>query len=191
MQTRFFRLICLFSIVLAQGIFTSCSPYEANKPVPKASYVLHEWYDDGGPGPVAVSINLTEQKAKVTRGGREIGWCFVATGKEGHGTPAGKYFIMEKIVDKYSNLYGWIEDSMGNVVNGDAKPSTPVGPGEVYKAAPMKYWQRITGYGIGLHVGIIPKPGEPASHGCIRMPKEFAPLLYSVTKVGTPVRITY
>ena len=55
----------------------------------------------------------------------------------------------------------------------------------------MPYWQRITGYGIGMHVGNIPTPGQPASHGCIRMPKEFAPLLYEVTKVGTPVTIEY
>jgi lipoprotein-anchoring transpeptidase ErfK/SrfK len=64
-------------------------------------------------------------------------------------------------------------------------------PGEKYNPAPMPYWQRLTSYGIGLHVGLIPQPGEPASHGCIRMPKDFSPLLYSVTKVGTPVKIMY
>jgi lipoprotein-anchoring transpeptidase ErfK/SrfK len=42
-----------------------------------------------------------------------------------------------------------------------------------------------------MHIGIIPEPGKPASHGCIRMPKDFTPRLYEVTKVGTPVKIVY
>jgi lipoprotein-anchoring transpeptidase ErfK/SrfK len=120
-----------------------------------------------------------------------IGWCYVATGKEGRGTPAGNYFVMEKIVDKHSNKYGWVSDELGNVTNPDATPSVILKPGEKYNPAPMPYWQRLTSYGIGLHVGLIPQPGEPASHGCIRMPKDFSPLLYSVTKVGTPVKIMY
>ncbi|RYD55255.1 MAG: murein L,D-transpeptidase, partial [Verrucomicrobiaceae bacterium] len=32
-------------------------------------------------------------------------------------------------------------------------------------------------------------PGEAASHGCIRLPKDFVPTLYEVVKVGTPVKI--
>lgn len=152
---------------------------------------MYEWHDDYGPGKVAIRINLASQRAFYTRGGRPIGWSFVATGKEGHGTPAGNYSITEKIVDKYSGSYGWIEDEFGNVVNGDAKPSTPVPPGCVYVAAPMPYWMRLTSYGIGMHGGIIPQPGEPASHGCIRLPKPFAPQLFEAVEVGTPVRIHY
>lgn len=169
---------------------SSCAPME-DTPPPRAEIVMYEWYDDGGPGEVTMQINLTKQKALVKRGGRLIGWCFVATGKEGRGTPAGSYRITEKIVDKYSNKYGWIEDEMGNVTNNDATPSTRRKPGEKYVPAPMPYWQRLTSYGIGMHIGNIPQPGQPASHGCIRMPKEFAPLLYEVTKIGTPVQIVY
>ena len=115
----------------------------------------------------------------------------MATGKEGHGTPSGNYRISEKLEEKYSGSYGWIEDEFGNVTNGDAKPSTPVPRGQRYMPAPMPYWMRITGYGIGMHAGVIPKPGETASHGCIRMPKEFVPLLFNVTKEGTPVTIEH
>jgi len=152
---------------------------------------MYQWYGDQGPGEVSVLINLDEQIATVKRGGREIGWAFVATGTEGRGTPAGSYRITEKIVDKHSNLYGWIENEFGEVVNNDATPSDPVGPGERYMPAPMPYWMRLTNYGIGMHVGKIPQPGEPASHGCIRMPKEFVPTLFNMVKVGTPVKITY
>ena len=148
-------------------------------PPRKAEHVMYEWYDDYGPGEVKVKIALGEQRATYTRGGREIGWSYVATGKEGHGTPSGTYRITEKIVE-------W-----GNVTNGDAKPSTPVPEGERYMPAPMPYWMRLTSYGIGMHAGVIPKPGEAASHGCIRLPKPLAPLLFEAVKEGTTVTITH
>lgn len=152
--------------------------------------VLHEWYDDGGSGAVSITISLPDQVAEFRRGGRYIGWCYVATGKEGHGTRPGNYRITEKIEDKYSNRYGWIEDEFGNVVDGDAKPSDKVPAGMKYVPAPMPFWMRLTSYGVGMHGGLIPEPGKPASHGCIRMPKEFVPILFDSVVVGTPVTIT-
>ena len=184
------RLSIWFPLLLClpAALLSSCTPYQEPKPV-KAQRVMYEWHDDGGPGEVKVRINLTSQRAFYTRGGRPIGWSFVATGKEGHGTPAGNFRITEKVIDKYSNAYGWIEHEFGNVVNGDAKPSTPVPQGCVYVPAPMPYWMRLTDYGIGMHAGLIPQPGEPASHGCIRLPKPLAPILHHAVVVGTPVTI--
>ncbi len=160
---------------------------EAAPPEPQ----LYEWYDDGGPGSVKVRIDLSSQMASFTRGGRDIGWSYVATGTSSHPTPTGTFSITEKVVDKYSNAYGHIEDEYGNIVNSDATPSTKKGPGERYVAAPMPYWMRLTSYGIGMHAGPIPNPGQPASHGCIRFPKRLAPTLYHAVKVGTPVTITH
>ena len=62
-------------------------------------------------------------------------------------------------------------------------------PGQIYHPAPMRHWMRLTSYGVGMHAGEIPQPGEAASHGCIRLPKDFVPMLYGVVKVGTPVKI--
>lgn len=182
-----------FFAMIASASFWSLSSCAstADKPIPRAEHVMYEWHDMGGPGEVNVVINLTTQKALVKRGSRLIGWCYVATGKEGKGTPAGSYRVMEKLVEKYSNKYGWVEDEMGNVTNGDATPAVKLKPGEKYNPAPMPYWHRLTSYGIGMHVGVIPEPGTPASHGCIRMPKDFCPLFFGVTKVGTPVKIVY
>lgn len=151
---------------------------------------LYRWYDDGGAGKVTIRISLADQIAEFKRGGRDIGWCYVATGKEGHNTRAGRYNITEKIEDKHSNIYGWMEDEAGNVTNGDAKAGEKVPKGMVYIPAPMPFWMRLTSYGVGMHGGLIPEPGEPASHGCIRMPKEFVPTLFDVVDVGTPVNIT-
>lgn len=156
----------------------------------RANRVLHQWHDDGGDGRISIRISLTDQIAEFKRGEREIGWCYVATGKEGHGTAPGNYKITEKIEDKHSNLYGWFEDEFGNVTDGDARSRDKVPEGMTYVAAPMPYWMRLTSYGVGMHGGLIPEPGKPASHGCIRLPKEFVPLLFDAVVVGTPVTIT-
>lgn len=183
-------LIGLSSLALAL-ISASCG-VDAGHPAVhrRADRVLHQWYDDGGAGKVTIRISLTDQIAEFKRGGRDIGWCYVATGKEGHDTAPGSYKITEKIADKHSNIYGWIEDEFGNVTNGDAKAGQKVPEGMVYVPAPMPYWMRLTSYGVGMHGGIIPEPGEPASHGCIRLPKDFVGTLFGVVDVGTPVVIT-
>ena len=49
----------------------------------------------------------------------------------------------------------------------------------------MPYMQRLTWGGIALHAGGL--PGYPASHGCIRLPSEFARLLFEVTSTGMTV----
>ncbi len=54
-----------------------------------------------------------------------------------------------------------------------------------YHHAPMPYMQRLTWKGVALHGGDL--PGYPASHGCIRLPREFAKRLYSLTVRGTTV----
>jgi L,D-transpeptidase catalytic domain len=157
---------------------------------PRTERVLHQWNDTGEGGKVQVRISLSDQIAEFKRGERDIGWCYVATGKEGHDTSPGTYKITEKIVDKRSNLYGWIEDAYGNVTNGDATPRDKVPKGMVYVPAPMPYWMRLTSRGVGMHGGVIPMPGEPASHGCIRIPKDFVPTLFDAVEVGTTVVIS-
>ena len=168
----------------------ACSSGRQARSVARPAPTLYEWNAEGLSGQTRIVIDLTEQRADVTIGGQPAGWAVVATGKEGHDTPAGDYKVIEKVADKYSNLYGVTVDADGNIVNDSAdvrKHSPP--PGGEFKFAPMPYWLRLTNYGIGLHAGHIPQPGEPASHGCIRMPGEFAPQLFDVVEVGTPVTI--
>jgi hypothetical protein len=45
--------------------------------------------------------------------------------------------------------------------------------------------QRITWSGIALHGGVL--PGYPASHGCVRMPFDFAARLFDATRLGMRV----
>jgi len=167
----------------------SCAPTPPPPP-PRAGQVLYEWYDDGGPGEVSIHINMRTQIAKIHRGSREIGWCYVATGREGHGTPAGNYRVTEKVVDKISNRWGWHEDEFGEIINPSVRFDRPVPRGAKFVPAPMPYWMRLTSQGIGIHGGYIPNPGMPASAGCIRLPQDFAPIVYREVKIGTPVTIT-
>ena len=51
----------------------------------------------------------------------------------------------------------------------------------------MPYMQRITWSGVAMHQGVV--PNHPASHGCIRLPADFARRLWSLTKVGARVII--
>jgi len=64
----------------------------------------------------------------------------------------------------------------------DSAPS-----GTRYRGARMKWFMRLTDSGVGMHVGIL--PGYPASHGCIRLPADIAPLIYRKVGIGTPAVI--
>ena len=160
----------------------------------EASYVSESGYsyynNIESPEPLKVRIDLSDQTAYFTKGAVEVGKARVATGKAGHSTPTGSFTITEKIADKRSNLYGTIYDADGNVaVSGADTRKDSVPSGGKYVGASMPYWMRLTSNGIGMHAGPIPNPGQPASHGCIRMPKDMAQLLFADSKIGTPVQI--
>jgi hypothetical protein len=112
-------------------------------------------------GPLFLTIELTAQRLTVYRDGALLGASAISTGTMGRETPTGVFTILEKKVMHRSTTYD---------------------------NAPMPYMQRLTTKGIAIHAGDL--PGYPASHGCIRLPNEFAKLLYGVTQVGTPVMIT-
>jgi len=103
-------------------------------------------------------VSIDAQLAYVYRNGVLTGVSTVSTGKKGHETPTGVFTILQKNKDHFSNIYD---------------------------NAPMPYMQRLTWGGIALHAGGL--PGYPASHGCIRMPSEFARQLFEVTSTGMTV----
>ncbi len=167
---------------------TAAGPSVRQSPPP--SQRLFAWYDDGGPGEVAIHVSISKQEATFTRGGREIGWSYVTTGRTGQPTPTGKFTIQEKTVDKFSNRWGHVEDEYGNTVESSARYNDPLPPGQRWVGASMPYWMRITSSGIGLHAGPIPQPGTPVSAGCIRLPRELAPQVFEVVNIGTSVRVS-
>lgn len=120
------------------------------------------WHPELSPsGPVVIIVSLPEQKMYVYRNGVRIGRSTISTGTKGHTTPTGIFTILQKKVDHESNLY---------------------------KGAKMPHMQRLTWSGIAMHAGNL--PGYPASHGCVRLPIDFARLLYAVTNNSTSVIVT-
>lgn len=112
-------------------------------------------------GPVLVTVSLKSQVAAVYRNGVRIGSCEVSSGKPGHETPTGVFYILNKDADHHSKTYG---------------------------NAPMPFSERLTWDGVALHAGGL--PGYPSSHGCIHLPYEFAKKLFGITHNGTTVVVT-
>jgi lipoprotein-anchoring transpeptidase ErfK/SrfK len=135
-----------------------------------------------------VIVSLTKQRAYLMVGEEIAIDSPISSGKRGHGTPSGSFSVQEKDKDHRSSLYGDYVDSKGRVVRGGISARIDSAPsGTHYVGASMKWFMRLTGEGVGMHVGIL--PGYPASHGCIRMPEPAAAAFYSKVKVGTPVRV--
>ncbi len=156
---------------------------------PPAGPVLYEWTGAELTGPVSVTIDLSEQKARITRGGQPAGWTYVASGTSSHPTPVGSFSIKEKARYKRSTTWGVVVDASGDTVNRNARNGRSAVPsGGHFVGASMPFWMRING-AIGMHAGPIPHPGSPASHGCIRLPRGMAEILFEATQLGAPVEV--
>ena len=135
-----------------------------------------------------VIVSLAKQRAYLMTGEEIAIDSPISSGKRGHTSPNGSFSILEKDKDHRSSLYGDYVDSKGRTVRAGISARIDSAPsGTHYVGASMKWFMRLTGEGVGMHVGIL--PGYPASHGCIRMPEPGAAQFYSHVKVGTPVRV--
>jgi L,D-transpeptidase catalytic domain len=108
--------------------------------------------------PIMAIVSLRDQQITVYD---DKGWIMrapVSSGQKGRETPAGIFSVLQKDAEHYSNMYD-----------------------DAY----MPHMQRLTWSGIALHGGAL--PGYPASHGCIRMPYDFAERLFHATRLGMRV----
>jgi hypothetical protein len=108
--------------------------------------------------PIMAVVSLHNQRITVYDANGWILRAPVSSGQKGRETPAGIFSVIQKEAEHYSNLYD-----------------------DAY----MPHMQRITWSGIALHGG--PLPGYPASHGCVRMPFDFAARLFDATRPGLRV----
>lgn len=137
-------------------------------------------------GDYAIEIDLEEQRAYLLFHKRMILEGPICSGRADHPIPTGSFQVIEKDALHRSSLYGQIVDPQGRTLVANADTDMPVPPGGRFVNAPMPYFLRFTG-GAGLHEGYL--PGYPASHGCVRMPKEQAMAFYNAAEVGTPVTV--
>jgi lipoprotein-anchoring transpeptidase ErfK/SrfK len=135
-----------------------------------------------------IFVSLAKQRAYLLAGNEIVIDSPISSGKRGHSSPSGSFKVLEKDAKHHSSLYGDFVDASGRVVRAGVSMRIDVAPsGTRFQGAPMKWFMRLTGDGVGMHVGIL--PGYPASHGCIRMPSDAAKLFYDHVKVGTPVEV--
>lgn len=134
----------------------------------------------------AVVINLTEQTAYLIQDDRVALVAPISSGKAGWQTPTGTFRVISKDASHQSADFGLIGDSYGRIVNPNATPRTHVPPGCHYIPAPMPYFMEFCRC-VGMHGGYL--PGYPASHGCVRMPRDLAAEFFTVVRIGTPVKV--
>jgi lipoprotein-anchoring transpeptidase ErfK/SrfK len=111
--------------------------------------------------PLVIAVSIASQRVKIYDANGLFAEAPVSTGMPGHPTPQGVFSVIEK--DRYHHS-------------------------NIYSGAPMPFMQRITWGGVAMHAGVL--PGHPASHGCIRMPPEFATKMWGWTKMGARVFVT-
>ncbi|HEX6567016.1 MAG TPA: L,D-transpeptidase [Chthoniobacterales bacterium] len=76
----------------------------------------------------SVVINLTKQMAYLLENGRVALVPPIASGKEGWGTPTGRFHIIKKDLNHVSADFDLVVDSYGRIVNPNATPSSPMPP---------------------------------------------------------------
>jgi hypothetical protein len=114
------------------------------------------------PGPHLFIVSLKSQRAVLYANGTPVAQTPISSGTASHPTPTGVFSVIQKNRHHRSNIYS---------------------------GAPMPFMQRLTWSGIALHQGQL--PGYPASHGCIRLPGDFASYLWRTTKIGARVIVTH
>jgi hypothetical protein len=146
--------------IIALGVAVLSQPADARQKAKKAALTPPVVDIDNGE-PMMLVVSLGDQKIDVYRGTELVTTSGVSTGTKANPTMVGAFSILEKKRHHFSNLYD---------------------------SAPMPYMNRVTWSGTALHEGIL--PGYPASHGCIRLHRTFAPQLFKLTTVGDNVVIS-
>jgi len=159
------KILSLLAAALTQAALSAQPSLESGSVIQAAERLKAGeflWAPEVAPeGPVLLVVSLATQRAVIYRNGLPIGISTVSTGRPGYRTPTGVFTVLQRRVEHYSSIYD---------------------------NAPMPYMQRLTWGGVALHAGNL--PGYPASHGCIRLPHDFARLLYGVTRLGMTVVVT-
>jgi len=142
---------------LVRLAFVSLAALTAGNDLTGAASLQNEQSVESRPAgePIMAIVSLRDQQITIYDAKGWIMRAPVSSGQKGRETPAGIFSVLQKEAEHYSNMYD-----------------------DAY----MPHMQRLTWSGIALHGG--PLPGHPASHGCIRMPYDFAERLFDATRLG-------
>ena len=209
MPAIFLRSLCAAGTILvasfATAQMTRPSPASAQnrsapapgQPVRKAADLIHKQdpikvnqslLKEATPNNVHIIVSIPKQRAYLMIGDQIVIDGPISSGKRGHSSPTGHFTVLEKDPNHHSSIYGDFIDRSGRTVRAGVSARIDSAPsGTHFSGAAMKWFLRLTGDGVGMHIGIL--PGYPASHGCIRESVEGAKLFYDHVKVGTPVDV--
>ncbi|MEY2543315.1 MAG: hypothetical protein QOE81_776 [Verrucomicrobiota bacterium] len=135
-----------------------------------------------------IVVSIPKQRAYLMIGEQIVIDAPISSGKRGHSTPTGHFSVLEKDPNHHSSLYGDYVDRGGRTVRAGVSARIDSAPsGTHFQGAAMKWFLRLTGDGVGMHIGIL--PGYPASHGCVRESVDGAKLFYDHARVGTTVDV--
>lgn len=106
-----------------------------------------------------IFINTENQTGELYQDEKLVMEFTISTGRKGYRTKPGKYVITEKDKNHVSSIYH----------------------------VPMNNFLRCSFEDFGIHQGYV--PGYPASHGCIRTPKESSRTLFKKVPTGSTVTV--
>jgi hypothetical protein len=123
----------------------------------------------------SLTVDLSKSTVYAFDGGRMVKALVINPGDSDNPTRPGKYKISQKVRSGYRS----------NLVN---THNRPLKKGEL--GAPMDYWMRLGGTGMGFHRSSLWRPnGRWGSHGCLRMSRAGARWLFGWAPMGTPVTV--
>jgi hypothetical protein len=134
-----------------------------------------------------IDIDLTNQRALLIQNERVVLDAPICSGRPGHETPTGTFNVTDKDLNHASSFYGFFGNPLTKqIVVPDADTAMQIPPGLEFVHAPMRYYMQFQP-AIGLHAGFL--PGHPDSHGCVRMPEEYATTFFQAVRIGMPVHV--
>src|SRR5262249_16303158 len=109
------------------------------------------------PDNVRVRVSLPKQRAYLMVGEQIAADRPMPSCKDRHSTPAGHSSVLAKAPADRSSIYGAFVGSSGRVVRAGISAKIDSAPsGTHYVGASMRWFMRLTGEGVGMHVGILP-----------------------------------
>ena len=183
--------VCTVATLTSCGVRQEQARLKAEAAAQPRWFLHEERIAAASPKKTSIDISLSSLTAQLLgEHGEALAEMDVSPGVAGHETPAGKFFVREKLPLKKSNLYGrYVRRDTGEIVVQKAwEHQGPRPPGTVYEGISMPWWLRLTDDGVGIHVGGFSR-GQTTSHGCIRCPEPAQKVFWNPSRVGTPVRV--
>lgn len=137
-------------------------------------------------------VDLDAQRAYLYQGSCLIAYSPISSGRRYYRTETGDYTIGQKNLNHRSSSYGdFVSRSGGTIMSDVQNGFDPLPVDARFEGSLMKWFMRFHHEGkptaMGFHRGVL--PGNPASHGCIRLPGTMAEWFFKHVTQGMTVLV--